>query len=130
MSEAVDKEQQFDEMSRFAKMRALGALERLNDQHEEERPIREDVEKHGDRVLEITKFANYHFVKVLHRFNKETSERYEVYIDGKRCHSVTTDPKMLLLLALANDIEGSNTRAPVYMAKMLGMKNDWTKERE
>jgi hypothetical protein len=124
----TEKATQFDNMNAMMKMRAIGALSRQDDKYESERPIREDAEKHGDRVLEITQFANYHFVKTKSRGRgSDGKESYQVYIDGKRCFKITSDPKMIMLIALADEFDGPNSQIAQLTARMLKMNNDWTK---
>lgn len=121
------EETKFDSLNGYAKVRALAALERENDEYERTREIREDVEKRGKRVLEIKQFSNYDIVKYVDRsLRGEKQELYQVYIDGKRCIEVTSDPKMILLIALAKEFDGANSQAATFMARMLKMNNEWT----
>lgn len=114
-------EKQFEEMKWVDKARAIGALERENERYNRQKFIYDDTSG-GDRVIEITEFENYHFVKYFDGHSETV--RYKVYINNKSCFRITENPKMILLIALAHEYDGSNTQAHKFMARMLEMQKE------
>lgn len=125
-TEHETSEQKFNrkinELHWTAKARALGAFERQEAELARQKPIRDDVEKYGDRVIEITEFNNYSIVKFFRRHDKD--EWYQVYINGVRVNRITKDPKIALLVALSVEHDGINTKAHDLIARMLGIKEE------
>ena len=115
-------EKQFENLHWTQKARAIGALERMEEESQRHQFIYEDFVKSQDRVLEVTEFANYHFVKFSTRIKGEIKEMYSVYINGKRCVRITDNPHMLPIIALTYEYDGINTQADTLIAKMLGIK--------
>jgi hypothetical protein len=87
-----------------------------------EKFIYDEIEKHGDQVVEITQYENYHFVKYYSRFNNEVEQYYCVFINGKCCNKVTKNKHAIMLIALAEEYDGINSQAATLVSKMLGVE--------
>lgn len=113
---------EINELHWTAKARALGAFKEQEEKLARQKPIRDDVEKNGDRVIEITEFDNYSIVKFFSRHDK--AEWYQIYVNGNRVSRITKNPKVALLIALAREFDGLNTQAHGLIARMLGIKEE------
>jgi hypothetical protein len=112
-------------MADMHKARIYGMAQSYQEQEEKLNPIREYYEKDKNRkVIDIFSLGDeYQFVKYKILINREEKETlWTAFINYKPIDMSTHTLEEIMIIAIAEKYEGSNSKAGYYFAKMIGLR--------
>jgi phosphoglycerate-specific signal transduction histidine kinase len=114
---------EFDNMIPIQKIRAVAALKEQDENFKKLEPIRNNFESSRNRIINIININDeYQIIEYETKIDGKIQKYFSVYINFKNTNNSTYTLEQALITALSIKYDGYNTRAPIYIIKMLGME--------